>query len=129
MTLLRGSGWYPDPADILGMESGTAHYLVQASYTSDALAALVKSPQDREAGFRKLVERLGGTVEAFYWAQGEFDLVVVVDVPDAETANALALAAISPGHAKSYRTTPLFTNAEMLRSMAKAGGGAYQAPS
>ena len=106
-----------------------AHYMVQASYTSEALAALVKNPQDREAGFRALVERFGGKVTAFFWAQGEFDLVVIVDVPDAETANALALAAISPGHAKTYRTTPLFTNEEMMRSMRKAGGGGYQAPS
>ena len=105
-----------------------AHYMVQASYTAEALAALVRSPQDREAGFRALVERMGGKVTAFFWAQGEFDLVVIVDVPDAETANALALAAISPGHAKAYRTTPLFTNEEMMRSMQKAGGGQYQAP-
>lgn len=106
-----------------------AHYMVQASYTSDALAALVKNPQDREQGFRGLVERFGGKVVAFFWAQGEYDLVVIVDVLDAETANALALAAISPGHAKVYRTTPLFTNEEMMRSMKKAGAGGYQAPS
>lgn len=106
-----------------------AFYMVQASYTSEALGALVKNPQDREAGFRALVERMGGKVTAFFWAQGEFDLVVIVDVPDAETANALALAAISPGHAKTYRTTPLFTNEEMLRAMQKAGSGGYQAPS
>jgi uncharacterized protein with GYD domain len=105
-----------------------AYFLVQASYSAEALAALVKSPQDREQGFRALVGRLGGTVDAFFWAQGEYDLVVVVQLPDAETANALALAAVSPGHAKTYRTTPLFTNEETMRAMKKAGEVTYQAP-
>lgn len=105
-----------------------AYYLVQASYTPQALAALVKNPEDREQGFRALVERLGGSVEGFFWAQGEYDLVVIVNVPDAEVANALALAAMAPGHAKAYRTTPLFTNDETMRAMRRAAQGAYRAP-
>jgi uncharacterized protein with GYD domain len=107
--------------------SAMAYYMVQASYTAQALAALVKSPQDREQGFRALVGKLGGRVEAFFWAQGEYDLVVIVEVPDAETANALALAAVAPGHAKTYKTTPLFTNEETMRAMQKAGEVTYQA--
>ncbi|MGE3268615.1 MAG: GYD domain-containing protein [Chloroflexota bacterium] len=105
-----------------------AHFLVQASYTSMALGALARSPQDREQGFRALVDRLGGKVEAFFWAQGEFDLIVIVEMPDAEAANALSLAAVSPGHAKTYRTTPLFTNDEMMKAMKRAGDVSYQSP-
>jgi uncharacterized protein with GYD domain len=104
------------------------YYLVQASYTPQALAALTKQAEDREQGFRGLVERLGGRLHTFFWAQGEYDLVVTVELPDAETANALALAAISPGHARTYRTTPLFTNEETMRAMRKAGEVTYRAP-
>ncbi len=103
-------------------------YLVQAGYTAQALAALTQQPEDREKGFRALVERLGGTVQSFFWAQGDYDLVVTVELPDAETANALALAAISPGHARTYRTTPLFTNEETMRAMRRAGEVSYRAP-
>jgi uncharacterized protein with GYD domain len=103
-------------------------YLVQASYTPQAFAALTKQTENREDGFRALVERLGGKLHSFFWAQGEYDLVVTVELPDAETANTLALAAISPGHARAYRTTPLFTNEETMRAMTRAGALQYRAP-
>lgn len=104
------------------------YFLVQASYTPQALAALTHTVENREDGFRALVERLGGRLHSFFWAQGEYDLVVTVELPDAETSNALALAAISPGHARAYRTTPLFTNAETMRAMSRAGQLSYRAP-
>ncbi len=37
-------------------------YLIQASYTSEAIAALIKRPQDRAGVIRKSVEKLGGTL-------------------------------------------------------------------
>jgi uncharacterized protein with GYD domain len=104
------------------------YYLVQASYTPQALASLARQPEDREQGFRGLVERLGGRLHSFFWAQGDYDLVVTVELTDAETANALALAAISPGHARAYRTTPLFTNAETIKAMRRAGEVSYRGP-
>jgi uncharacterized protein with GYD domain len=104
------------------------YYLVQAGYTPQSYATLIKQPEDRETGFRGLVERLGGRVDSFFWAQGEYDLVVTVELPDAEAANALAMAAMSPGHARAYRTTPLFTNEETMRAMARAGTATYRAP-
>ena len=39
-----------------------AFYLLQASYTADAIKALVASPQDREADVRAITEALGGTL-------------------------------------------------------------------
>ena len=39
-----------------------AYYLFQASYTPEALASLIKKPQDRIEIVRKVVENLGGTV-------------------------------------------------------------------
>jgi uncharacterized protein with GYD domain len=95
---------------------------------TQALAALTRQVEDREQGFRALVERLGGRLVSFFWAQGDYDLVVTVELPGAESANALALAAISPGHARAYRTTPLFTNAETMRAMSRAGELHYRTP-
>jgi uncharacterized protein with GYD domain len=40
------------------------HYLVQAAYTPEACAAMVKSPQDRLEALRPVVERLGGKLLA-----------------------------------------------------------------
>lgn len=104
------------------------HYLIQASYTPQALAALAKNPEDREKGARALIEGLGGRMHSFFYAQGEYDVIGIMEAPDAETANAFALAVISPGHLKSCRTTPLFTMQETLRAMRRAGEAAYRAP-
>ena len=43
-----------------------AFYLLQASYTADAIKALVASPQDREADVRAITEALGGTLHQVF---------------------------------------------------------------
>jgi uncharacterized protein with GYD domain len=40
-------------------------YLYQISYSAEALAAMIKRPQDRVEALRKVVEKLGGKVVAF----------------------------------------------------------------
>ena len=97
-----------------------ALYMVQASYTPQALAALTKSPQDRTQAIRPLVEAAGGQLRDVFFCQGDYDVVVLFEVPDAEAANAIALAAVSAGHLKTYKTTPLFTGAEIMAAMRRA---------
>jgi uncharacterized protein with GYD domain len=41
---------------------------------------------------RRATESVGGTLEAFYFAFGEDDAYVIADLPDNETAAAVALA-------------------------------------
>lgn len=47
-----------------------ASYLYQITYSAEAWAALVKRPQDRVEAIRKVVENLGGKIEAFWFAFG-----------------------------------------------------------
>ena len=104
-------------------------YLVQASYTPQALAAMTKSPQDRTEAVRPLVEGAGGTLHNIYFCQGDYDLIVLFEVPDAEAANAVALAAVGAGHLKAYKTTPLFTGAEVMGAMRRAAQLTIRPPS
>ncbi len=46
------------------------HYLIQAAYTSEGWAGLVKAPQDRAEAVRPIVERLGGKLTDFYLSVG-----------------------------------------------------------
>lgn len=103
-------------------------YLVQASYTSAAAAAFLKNPQDRVAGVRALVEKLGGTFETMDYCLGEYDLVAMATLPDDVTAAAMALAVNSAGHISSYKTTRLMSPEEFLSAQQKAHGVTYQAP-
>jgi uncharacterized protein with GYD domain len=104
-------------------------YMVQASYTPQALAAMTKSPQDRAQAIRPLVEGAGGQLRDVFFCQGDYDIVIVFEVPDAEAANAIALAAVGAGHLTAYKTTPLFTVAEVMGAMRRAAQLTIRPPS
>jgi len=104
-------------------------YMVQASYTPQAIAAMVKSPQDRTEAIRALAAGAGGQVRDVFFSQGDYDIVVVYEAPDAEAANAVALASIGAGHLRALKTTPLFTGAEMMGAMRRAGQLPLRPPS
>src|SRR5215831_1934985 len=106
-----------------------AIYMVQAAYTTEALAAMAKNPQDRSIPVRELVQKLGGQLMSFYYCFGEYDAVGLAELPDDSSASAFALAAVSPGHLKAYKTTKLLTVEETMQAMRKAGSLSFQGPS
>ena len=105
------------------------YYLVQAAYTPDAWAAQAKNPQDRAEALRPAVEALGGKLQSFYLAFGEYDAVVIVEMPDNVSAAAVSIAAAAGGGVKAIMTTPLMTTQEGKEAMRKAGQAGYRAPS
>lgn len=102
-----------------------ASYLVQVSYTSEAIAALIKNPQDRTQVIRKSVEEFGGKFIGSWMSFGEYDVVVIADMPDNVSAAALALAVAAGGSLKSTRTTPLLSFEEGVAAMKKAASSGY----
>lgn len=103
-------------------------YMIQFAYTADAWATLAKNPQDRSEGVGALAKKLGGRMLSMYYSFGEYDGVVITELPDDVAAAAVAIAATTPGHLKSIRTTPLLTLTEAMDAMRKAGAANYQAP-
>ena len=100
--------------------------LVKASYTAEGAKGLVKEGgTGRRASVTKAIEGLGGKVEAFYFAYGAHDAVVVVDLPDETAGLALSIAVNSSGAVRST-TTPLITPEEMDAACKKAVS--YRAP-
>jgi uncharacterized protein with GYD domain len=105
-----------------------AHYLLQLSYTPQAWANLTKSPQNRIEAVRPSIEKLGGKIESAYFAFGDYDLVVLLDMPDNIGAAAISLAFNSGGAVSSIKTTVLMTIEEGIEAMKKAGGTGYKPP-
>ena len=102
------------------------HYMVEVGYNTSGLAALVKEPQDRIEKVTPAVEALGGRIECGYYAFGEFDIVLICEIPDNATAAALALAVGAGGTVGSYKTTVLLTPEEAVQAMSTAGGSSYK---
>lgn len=106
-----------------------AHYLIQASYNPEAIASMVKNPQDRGAIVSRLAEGWGGRAEAFYFAFGNDDVVAIVEVPDNVTMAAISMAIAASGALKAFKTTVLIPMNEAVEAMRKAGSIGYQPPS
>lgn len=101
-------------------------YLVQASYTSDGAAGLLsEGGSSRRETVGQMISGMGGTMEAFYYAFGENDVVAIVDLPDDATAAALSLAVGAAG-AVDIGLTVLITP-ETIDEAAKKGAG-YRPP-
>jgi uncharacterized protein with GYD domain len=103
-----------------------ASYLVQVSYTSEALSALIAKPQDRSGHVAKVIEKLGGKLIGSWLALGDYDIVMIVELPNRVSAAALAMVAAAGGSCKTVKTTPLLTIAQGLSALRKAGTSGYK---
>jgi uncharacterized protein with GYD domain len=103
-----------------------AKFLIQATYTADGARGLKKEGGSaRKAAVDKAIAGLGGKLESFYYALGETDAFLVVDVPDAATAVAVSLAVNVTGTVRTSMTQ-LLTVEEMDAACKKTV--AYRAP-
>ena len=88
-------------------------YLIQATYTVDGIKGLIgDSASGRRADVQAAVKAVGGKVEAFYYAFGTDDVIIILDVPNNITAAALSLTSSGTGGVR-VRTTPLLTVEEV----------------
>ncbi|MBN1134149.1 MAG: GYD domain-containing protein [Methanosarcinaceae archaeon] len=105
-----------------------ADYLIQISYTPEALARLIANPQNREEVARSLIEKLGGELKGFWFSFGDYDLVELATLPDNVSAAALSMAVFGGGAVKAFKTTPLLSLNEGIDAMKKASELGYQPP-
>lgn len=103
-----------------------SRYLWQVSFSPAGLRGVMEEGgSSRVAATTKMVEDLGGTLEACYFAFGEHDVYLIVDLPSHVDAAAISLAINSSG-AAAMRTVVLITPAEIDAAVAR--GVAYRPP-
>ncbi len=100
-------------------------YLVQASYSAEALRVLIRKPEDRTEVVRKAIEKLGGKLVGLWLSFGDQDVVCIMEMPNNVSAAAIALAIGAGGALKTTRTTPLLTIDEGLAALKKAAASGY----
>jgi uncharacterized protein with GYD domain len=92
-------------------------YLFQSSYTLEGVKGLAKEGgSSRRKTVEAAVEKIGGKLEAFYYAFGDVDVYLIVDLPDHVAATALALAVNQAG-AATIKTTVLITPEEVDKAV------------
>jgi uncharacterized protein with GYD domain len=86
-----------------------AKFLIAARYGPEgARGVAAEGGSSRRDTVAEMISSRGGSMESFYFALGETDAYVIVDLPDNETAAAFALA-INGSGAVSSTTTVLLT--------------------
>ena len=88
-------------------------FLFEASYTPEGVKGVQGAGgTSRSEAVAQVAESVGGTLESFYFAFGDSDAYVVCDLPDNESAAAVALTVNSAGGA-AVRTVVLLTPDEV----------------
>jgi len=103
-------------------------YLIQADYSTEGAKSLAGHPQHREEALGKAIASLGGRMLHFFYSFGDYDAVVLAELPDNQAAAALSLASDSAGATRKVHTTVLLSVAEAMDAMARAKPGTYTPP-
>jgi uncharacterized protein with GYD domain len=105
-----------------------AYYSLRTAYSPLGWAAQLKDPQHRLEAVKPVVERLGGSIVNGWFTFGEYDLLVICEMPDHVSAAALSMAISAGGAVKAVNTTPLMTFDDGLAAMRKAREAEYAPP-
>ena len=95
-------------------------YLLEVNYTGEGARGLQKDGgTKRRQAAQAFVESIGGKLDAFYFAFGDADAIVLADMPDNASAASAALF-LSTSGAVTCKTTVLITPEEMDQAVKKS---------
>ena len=94
-------------------------YLFQATYAAEGVKGLEKDKASgRKKALSQAIEHLDGKLEAFYFAFGDHDWILIADLPDNASASAFSLAVSGSGLLRTT-TTPLLSVEETEAALQK----------
>ena len=103
-----------------------AKFLWQVSYTQAGMKGVMKEGgTSRQTAIEKLAQNMGGSIDAFYFAFGEDDVILIGDFPSNVDVAAVAMNVAATG-AASIKTTVLLTPEEVDEATRKTVE--YRAP-
>lgn len=96
--------------------------MVQFAYKSETVGKLLQNPEDRSIAVKNLFEKLGGKVLSFYYCFGDYDGIVIAEIPDNTSLAAASMVAFAGGGTAKIKTTILITVGEAMAAMKKSAG-------
>jgi uncharacterized protein with GYD domain len=94
-----------------------ATFIVLASFTDQGVRNIKDSPKRADA-FKAMAAKAGAKVKDLYWTLGRFDIVSILEAPDAATATSISLAVGALGNVRS-ETLTAFSLEEFGKILAK----------
>ncbi|HET6469153.1 MAG TPA: GYD domain-containing protein [Geminicoccaceae bacterium] len=96
-------------------------FITQGRYTQDAIKGMIANPEDRAEAVAELARQAGGRMLAYYVTAGEYDFMVIIDMPGPREAATAVLTAAASGGVTDLKTTFAMTSAEAKEVFAGAG--------
>ena len=94
-------------------------YMVQASYVGEGLKGLLKEGgTKRRETVAQVIEGMGGKLETFYYAFGDYDVIGIADMPDNTSSVAFSMV-INASGVINAKTTVLLTPEEIDQATKK----------
>ena len=94
-------------------------YMIQASYVGEGLKGLLKEGgTKRRDTVAQVIEGMGGKLESFYYAFGDYDVVGVAEMPDNVSSVAFSMM-INASGAINAKTIVLLTPEEIDQATKK----------
>ena len=93
--------------------------MIHASFVGEGLTGLLnEGGTNRREPVAKAIEGMGGTLESFYYAYGDYDVVGIADMPDNVSSVAFSLMVNASGVINA-KTTVLLTPEEIDQATKK----------
>jgi uncharacterized protein with GYD domain len=94
-------------------------FLIEVDYSAAGSKGMLQDGgSKRKAVVEKMIKKLGGKLEAFYFTFGIRDAILIVDLPDNQSAAGISLVVSSSGSV-AYKTTVLLTPKEIDEAVEK----------
>jgi uncharacterized protein with GYD domain len=101
-------------------------YLIKASYNANGVKGLIEDGgSKRKSEVQKMMAGLGGRLESFYFAFGEHDAYIIIELPD-DVSAAAALLRVNASGLVSVSTTVLLSPEDIDAASKKSVS--YRAP-
>ena len=101
-------------------------FVTQGRLTREYVKGGLAKPEDRHAAISKLCEDAGGRMISLLFTLGQYDFLLISDMPDAIAAARIGLAATGGGGIEGSVTTQAFTTAEAKELFASAAKITYK---
>lgn len=103
-------------------------YLLRLKQSPETFRSLVASPEDRRPVASALIEGAGGKLHGYWYAFGEYDIVVLAEFPDNISGVSVLAKVAASGAWTGGETTVLMTVEETLEAYRRAGSLEYTPP-
>jgi uncharacterized protein with GYD domain len=103
-------------------------FITQGRFTREYIKGGLAKAEDRHAAISRLCEQVGGKLVSLYFTLGQYDFIVISEMPDAKAVSMLAFVAAGGGGIEGSVTTQAFTTAEAKEMLEAAGkiAGSYK---